>query len=209
MSREVQCGVQHARCAHVVHVPPIAERELRSLVLGTRSTDGRREHRRHLPTSCDGLDRVEHLDVAGTATEMRTEVASHVGTLEIRALLVDLCLRPHHDARDAESALEPSTRGESVGKPRPLCCIDTFECEDLLPGHLGHRLLAAHDRLAVDVHRAAPALTARRTSILGRREIEFVSQRGQQMRMIRPDRHGDTVDGELDRVGKWCHVGHV
>ena len=82
------------------------------------------------------------------------------------ALLVDLRLGPHHDAGDAEPALQTAARGEGVGEALPLGLVDTFERDDRLAVGLGDVVLARHGRLAVDQHRAAAALTRRRAAVL-------------------------------------------
>ena len=131
----------------------------------------------------DGLDRVEDLDVAGAAAEVGAEVGRHLLAGEVGALLVDLGLGPHHDAGDAEPALQPAARGEGVGEGLALGLVDTFERDDRLPGDLVEVVLARHDGLAVDQHRAAPALTRRRAAVLGRGDVEFLAQRREQVRM--------------------------
>ena len=93
----------------------------------------------------------------------------------------------------------------------PLGVVDALEGDDLLAGHLGQRLLAADDRLAVDVHRAAPALTARRAAVLGRGQVELVAERRQQMWMIGSHRDRHAVDREghaaRSRHRRGCRVG--
>ena len=61
------------------------------------------------------LDGIEHLDVAGAATEVRTEVARRLFAGERCPVLVDQCLGPHDDAGRAEPALQRTTRRECVG----------------------------------------------------------------------------------------------
>ena len=163
---EVQRSVQRAGHAHVVDVAAIAERQLRSLVLRATASDGRRERGRELLALGDGVDRVEHLHVTGAAAEVSAEVSSHVGTFEVGTLLVDLRLGAHDDAGDAEPALQPTARSEGVGEGLALRRGHALEGDDRLAGHLRQRLLAADHGLAVDVHRAAPALPRGRAAVL-------------------------------------------
>ena len=104
------------------------------------------------------------------------------------ALLVDLGLGPHDDAGDAEAALQPAAGGEGVGVALALVVVDALERDDRAAGHLGQRLLARHDGLAVDQHRAAPALARRRAAVLGRRDVELLAEGGEQVRVVGPDR---------------------
>ena len=113
---EVQRGVQHAVDAHVVDIATIAQRQLVGLVLDSAPTDLARQLRRELLAAGDGLDGVEHLHVPGAAAQVRTEVAAHVAAVQLGALLVDLRLGPHDDARNAEAALQAAARGERIGE---------------------------------------------------------------------------------------------
>ncbi len=139
----------------------------------------------------------------------------HALACERRALLVDLRLGPHHDARNAEPALEPTAGGERIGERLAFDLVDTFEGHDRRALDLVHVALAGHDGLAVDEHGAAPALSRRRASVLRRRDVEFLTQCSQQVRMRAPDGHGRAVHHERHgpveiigrgRVGKLGHV---
>ena len=90
------------------------------LVLGAARADAAGKGCVDHPVLRDGLDRVEHLDVAGAAAQVGAEVAGHVVALQRGALLVDLRLGPHDDAGDAEPALQAAARGEGVGELLPL-----------------------------------------------------------------------------------------
>ena len=59
--------------------------------------------------------------------------------VEVGALLVDLRLGPHHDAGDAEPALQPAARGERVGEALALVGVDALERDDRLAGDLVQR----------------------------------------------------------------------
>ena len=141
----------------------------RRFVLGAAAADLARQLRIEPLTAGDGLDGVEHLHVAGAATQVRAEVPAHVGTIERSTLLVDLRLGAHDDAGDAEAALQPAACGERFGELLSLVVVDAFQGDHVLAGDLGQRLLTADDCLAVDVHRAAPALTARGATVLRQR----------------------------------------
>ena len=143
------------------------------------------------------LDGVEDLDVAGAPAQVGAEVRRHRGPVEVGALLVDLRLGPHHDAGDAEPALQPAAGREGVGVAPALVGVDALQRDDVLAGHLVEPEVAAHDRLAVDEHRAAPALPRRRAAVLGRRDVELLAQRGQQVRVVVAHRHRRPVEGEL------------
>ena len=108
-------------------------------------------------------------------------IASRV---ERRPLLVDLGLGAHDDAGDAETALQPAAGGEGVGERLALGLVDTLERDDRAAVDLVERLLARHDRLAVDQHRAAPALARRRAPVLGRGDVELLAERGQQVGVL-------------------------
>ena len=127
---------------------------------------GHSEHDKELMTRSvnamllNGID-VELLDAA----QVRAEVPSHVAAFERRALLVDLCLGAHHDAGDAEPALQATAGRKRVGKGFAFVGVDPFEREHLLSRCFAQWGLAAHHGFAVDVHRAAPALPARRAAV--------------------------------------------
>ena len=59
--------------------------------------------------------------------------------VEVGALLVDLRLGPHHDAGDAEPALQAAAGGEGVGEALPLVGVDALERDDRLAGDLVER----------------------------------------------------------------------
>ena len=164
---EVQRPVQHAGHAQVVDVAAVAQGELGSLVLGAAGADAARQCRVDRCSLGDSLDGVEHLHVPGAPAQVGAEVAGHVVALQPRALLVDLRLRPHHDARDAVAALQATTRGEGIGEARAFRFVDALERGDDPAGSLLHRVRAGDLHLAVDHHRAAPALTLRRAAVLG------------------------------------------
>ena len=75
--------------------------------------------------------------------------------------------------------------------------VDALERDDGLAGDLLEPQVAADDGLAVDHHRAAPALARRRAAVLGRRDVELLAQRGEQVRVIAADRHRRAVEREL------------
>ncbi len=197
---EVQRGVQHPGHADVVDVVAVAEGERRSLVFRTRSTDRGRELRLERAAMGHCVDRVEDLHVAGAPAEMCPEVGLHGCLGERVALLVDLGLGPHDDARDAEPALQAAARRERVGEALPFGLVDALECGDRLAVDLGDVVLARHGGLAVDQHGAASALARWRAPVLRRGDVEFLAQRGEQMRMAVA--HGDrrAVDLELDHL---------
>ena len=135
--------------------------------------------------------------------------------VEGRALLVDLRLGAHHDARDAEAALQPATRGERVGEHLALGLVDALEGDDGLSLDLVHVALAGDDRLAVDEHGAAPALPRRRAAVLRRGDVELVAQCGEQVGVRPPNGDRRAVHRECHppveivvrgRVGKLGHV---
>ena len=158
VSSEVQRGMQHAGHAHVVDVVAVAERQRAGLVLDTGSAHGCGERRLELLAFGDSVDGLEDLHVPGATAQVGAEMTGHVGGLEVGTLLVDLGLGAHHDAGDAEPALQATARGERVGERGTLGRGHAFEGDHRAPCGLGQRLLAADDGLAVDVHGAAPAL---------------------------------------------------
>ena len=146
----------------------------------------------------DRIDGLEDLDVARAAAQVRAEMAGHVAGLQVGALLVDLRFGAHHDPRDAEPALQAAARGERVGERGTLFGGHTLERHHGLAGGLRQRLLAADDRLAIDVHGAATALPRGRAAVLRRRHIQLLAQRGKQVRMIVADGHRLAVELEVD-----------
>ena len=203
---EVQRGVEHAGHADVVDVPAVAERQLGRLVLGARRTDRTAQRGLERLALGHGLDGVEDLDVAGAPTQVGAEVRGHRPAVEVGALLVDLRLGPHDDAGDAEPALQPTAGGERIGEALPLVGVDALERHDLLAGDLLQPEVAADDGLAVDHHRAAAALARRRAAVLGRRDVELLAQRGQQVGVVTPHGHRRAVERELGRVAR--QLGH-
>ena len=181
---EMERGMECAGHPQVVDVPAIAEREGRGLVLRTGCADRGGQLGRAHGAAGDGLDRVEHLHVAGASAQVGAEVAAHLVAPQIGPLLVDLGLGAHDDAGNAEAALQATAGRERVGEAPAFGLGDALEGDDRLARHLGDGLLAADDGLAVDVHGAAPALPTRRTPVLGRGEVEFVAQRRQQVGVV-------------------------
>ncbi len=197
---QVERGVQHPGHPDVVDVAAVAEGQRRRLVLRSSPADVGRQRRRAHGSLGDGLDRVEDLHVAGATTEVGTEMRRHLLAGQRGALLVDLRLGPHHDAGDAEPALEAAARGERVGERLPLGPVHAFERDDRRPLDLVHVALTRNDRLAVDEHGAAPALSRRRAAVLGRGDVELLAQRCQQVRMRAPHCDRRAVDLERDAV---------
>ena len=101
---------------------------------------------------------------------------------------------------DAEAALQAAAGRERVGVAVPLVGIDALQRRDGPPLDLRERLLAGDDGPAVDEDGAAAALARRRAAILGRRDVELLAQRGEQVRVV--GAHGDrrAVDDEADRA---------
>ena len=163
---EVQRGVQHSGDPDVVDVVPLAHRQWCRFVLRAGTSDRGGEGRLERLAVGNRFDRVEDLHVPGATAQMGTEVRGHARLRQRRALLVDLGLGPHHDAGDAESALETTAGGERVGEALTLRFVDTLERDDRLALGLGDVVLTRHDRLAVDHHRATAALARRRATIL-------------------------------------------
>ena len=150
-------SVQTALGLHVVDEATVAERELLTLVLHAASADpALRDGNRGLAGG-KRLDGVEDLHVAGATAQMSTEMAGGVvaGGFLVAAEQRD---GAHHDARRTEAALQCAVGGERVGHPLPLGLVDTLERGDLGASRLLERGLARDARLAVDQHRAAPAL---------------------------------------------------
>ena len=61
----------------------------------------------------------------------------------------------------------------------------------------GQREVAAHHRLAVHEHRAAPALTRRRAAVLRRGDVELLTERGEQVGVPVVDGHLGAVEREV------------
>ena len=85
-------------------------------------------------------------------------MAGHVVALERRALLVDLGLRPHDDAGDAEPALQATAGRERVGIAPALVLVHSLQRDHVPAGDLRHVVRARDLHLAVDHHGAAAAL---------------------------------------------------
>ena len=150
-------SVQTALGLHVVDEATVAERELLTLVLHAASADpALRDGNRGLAGG-KRLDGVEDLHIAGATAQMSTEMAGGVvaGGFLVAAEQRD---GAHHDAGRTEAALQSAVGGERVGHPLPLILVDTLERGDLGASRLFERGLARDARLAVDQHRAAPAL---------------------------------------------------
>jgi hypothetical protein len=147
------------------------------------------------------VDGFEDLDVARATTQVRTEMSRHVAGLEVGALLVDLRLRPHHDPRDAEATLQATARRERIGERGAFLRSDTFQRDDGLAGRLGQRLLAADDRLAVDVHGAATALPRRGATVLGRGHVQLLAEGSEEVWVVVANGHCRAVEFELDAHG--------
>ena len=60
----------------------------------------------------------------------------HAVAVEIGALLVDLRLGAHHDAGNAEAALQAATGGEGGGVPITLGVAEAFQVATSPPGDL-------------------------------------------------------------------------
>ena len=174
MRREHHGAVQHPGHGEVVDVLAIAERQLLRLVLGQRCADlprpitvgqcgGARQHLR------GQLDRVDDLDVAGAATQVRPEALRDLGACRQRRLLENM-MRAHNNAGDAEAALHGRRDGECAREYAARAFVDAFERDDAASRRLvgGHR--TRHLRLAIDEHGTAAALARRRAAVLGRRD---------------------------------------
>ena len=123
----------------------------------------------------------------------------HRRAVEVGALLVDLRLGPHHDAGDAEPALQPAARGEGARRSARRSSASTpSSVTTSLPATLSSGEVAADDGLAVDEHGAAAALPRRRAAVLRRRDVELLAQRGEQVRVVGAHRHRRAVERELD-----------
>ena len=190
--------MQHAGHPDVVDVAAVAERQCSCFVLGATGADATGQHGIHLGALGDGFDRVEHLHVPRAAAQVRAEVAGHVSALQVGALLVHLCLRPHHDARDAEAALQATACGERIRVARAFRLVDAFQRGDGAPGDLLHRVGARDLHLAVDHHRAAAALALWRATVLRRGDVELLAERGEQVWMFGSHRDRGAVEDELD-----------
>jgi hypothetical protein len=111
-------------------------------------------------------------------------MASHVFTLEIGALLVDLRFCAHHNAWDAKAALQASTCSECIGVQSALGLIDSFESGDVFALGLGDGVLAADLCLAVNHDGATAALTRGGATIFGGRDVQLVSQSCKEMGVL-------------------------
>ena len=186
---EVQGGVEHAGHAEVVDVAAVAESQLLRFVLRSGLADAGAEGDVERLALGHRLDGVEDLDVSGAAAQVGAEVRRHGVAVEVGALLVDLRLRPHDDAGDAEATLQPAAGGEGAGVAVALGVVEPFQRRDVASGDLVERLCAADDRLAVDEHGAAAALPRRRAAVLRRRHVELLAQGGEQVRVIAAHGH--------------------
>ena len=207
MGREMQRRMQHAGYADVVDVPPIAQGQFLGLVLGSTTPDTSGCDGRQRDALGDRIDGVEDFHVTGASTQVGTEVACHVLAFEISTFLVDLGLGPHDDAGNAKAALQATTGGEGIGVGVTFGLWQTFESGDRLARHLGEWLLTTHDWASVDENRAATALTRWRATIFGRCDVEFVTQSGQEMRVVAA--HADLAAVDDERHGCGDHVSHV
>jgi hypothetical protein len=197
-----QGGVEEAVEAPVVDEPLVAQRQLVRLVqelAGAEPGAGRSAHHHRLLAG-QQLDGVEDLAVARAPAQVGAEVAGGLGSGERLTLAVEQGLGAHQDAGGAEAALERPGGGEGVGQPSPVLLGEALEGGDRAALRPGERHLAAHHRLAVEQHRAAPALARRRAPVLGREHVELFAQCRQEMG-VRP------LDGDVVAVHRQFHVG--
>ena len=131
---------------------------------------------------------------------MSAEVTSHVFALERSTFFINLSFCSNNDARNTKTTLQTAAGSKRICKCITLDLADTFECCDIRVGNLVDRLLTTDDRFSIDKHGAAPALSARRTTIFWRSDIEFFAQCGQKMWMISANRDWGSVDNESDSV---------
>ena len=209
MRRHHHRAVQHARHRHVVDVLAIAERQRLRFVLGHARADlprpvrlGKRAAAQHAGRQ---LDRVDDLDVAGAAAQVRAQALRDL-LARRRRRLVDDVLGPHHDPGDAEPALHAAGERERLGEDLALALVDALERDHAAP----HRLLggkrARHLGLPVDQHGAAAALTGRRAAVLGRgHSAPFADQLEQRSPVVDVRRFLRAVEREPNR-GHWAEL---
>ena len=181
---EPQRAVQQAGHPHVVDVVAVAEREFARFVLHAPAADAARQLGGRVVAPGDQLHRVEDLHVARAPAEVRAEVARRVRPFQVGALLVDERLRPHHDAGRAEPALQRARRREAARVAVAFVLRHPFERRHRLAFDARERELAGDDGLAVEQHRAAAALAGGRAAVLGRGDVEFLTQRREQVRVV-------------------------
>ena len=200
-----QGGVEQSGHAQVVDEGAGADGQAAGLVLDPAAADARGQHGRRDLVGGERLDRVEDLHVAGAAAEVRAEVTGRVVARQLRTLLLEQRVHPHDDARRAEAALERAGRRE---RGRVLVAgerVEAFERRHRATGGLLEAHLARDHGLAVEEHGAAPALARRRATVLRRRDVELLAQRGEEVRVRRRDLGRRPVELERDRPVGFAH----
>ena len=168
--------MQHAGNTYVVDIATITECKRFGFVLdGICANTTWINKYRHFAT-CNHLDRVENLDVAGATTEVGTEMLSHVASLQRSTLFVDLSLGSHNNAWNTKTTLQTATCCERLRVATAFFCVDAFKRGDGSTSNFGERCLTTHYCLAIDHHCATTTLTSWRTSILWRCDVEFFTQ---------------------------------
>ena len=173
MIRQAHRAVQHAGRPQVVDVGLVAEREIEALIAAAARADTAERLQLGSLALREELDRVEDLDVTGAAAQVRAQVAGRGVAVEIGALALEQRRHAHEYPRRAEAALQRARRRERRRHAFALGVRQPLEGRHSRAGHLLYREIAADDRLAVDEHRATPALSRGRTAVLGRAHSEL------------------------------------
>ena len=90
----------------------------------------------------------------------------------------------HNDARRAEAALATPSGAEGLGPGPRLIRVKAIKGGDRPSGDPAGRCYTRHPGLAVDKYRAAPALTLRAASVLGRDDPQSAPKHVEQGRAV-------------------------
>ena len=210
MRSEQHRSVEHALHSHVVDICAHTNGKIATLVLHPAGADAAIDRGRMVLTFGQRLDGFENFYVSGTPAQVASEVTAGFILGQCRTLLVDEGFRPHHNSRCTKATLQRPTGGERVGVPIHFANIEAFERADGLSGDAVERHGARNNRLTVDQYGATPTLSLRRAAVFGRRDIQFLSQSGEEMGVASRNGDGLPIHHEgysrcVDGIGRSSH----
>ena len=211
VARKVQRGMQHARHTNVVDIATVAQGQRVGFVFGRARTNA--SYKWHLRNVAERyiFDGFKNFGVPRATAQVSTQVTSHVATFQCCTFFVDLGLGSHHDAGNTKTTLQPAASGKCLGKHAPFGFVYAFESGDGLACGFFHAGLTRHHCFAVNQYGAAPALTRGRTAVFGRCDVEFLTQRRQEVGVGATHHHRGAVDDEVSHLyslsssGRICH----